>query len=297
MGDLVKTSDAVLPATSWRILPLAIGAMSCLMIVKVVDVAQAAGGMPSWLASFSQNLDPALNNPATPGPHATHLNIGTTSLPRVRSATLEPRHISTHNPEDLQVRPILAANAPAQQSNSTAAPNGANGGPGNSVTPNSASGNTAAGSPSSDQASSASERALLESLRNRREQLESRESTLEQRALTLEAAESRLNERLRDMDQLRARLEAEARARDERNESNWRGMVRTYEAMRPREAAAIMAELDLSVAIPVMDRMREARLAPILAAMPPDRARILTSELARHRSGSAGSTPGSNSQR
>ena len=33
-----------------------------------------------------------------------------------------------------------------------------------------------------------------------------------------------------------------------------------------------------------MDRMREAKAAPVLGAMKPERARLLTTELARHRS-------------
>jgi hypothetical protein len=39
----------------------------------------------------------------------------------------------------------------------------------------------------------------------------------------------------------------------------------------------------MSVLVQVVDRMREAKVAPVLGAMKPDRARLLTTELARHR--------------
>ena len=53
--------------------------------------------------------------------------------------------------------------------------------------------------------------------------------------------------------------------------------------MRPRDAAAIFDELEMPVLVRLMDRMREAKAAPVLGAMRPERARLLTAELARHR--------------
>ena len=64
-------------------------------------------------------------------------------------------------------------------------------------------------------------------------------------------------------------------------------MVKLYEGLRPRDAAAIFDELDLAVLVPLVDRLREAKAAPILGAMRPERARALTAELARHRNGRA----------
>jgi flagellar motility protein MotE (MotC chaperone) len=53
--------------------------------------------------------------------------------------------------------------------------------------------------------------------------------------------------------------------------------------MKPRDAAAIFNEMDLAILLPIVDRMKELKAAPVLAAMEPDRARRLTSELARMR--------------
>jgi len=125
---------------------------------------------------------------------------------------------------------------------------------------------------------------VLEALRARRAEIEAREAAIAQREMLIAAAERRLADRLGELDALRQRLEAEGRQRDERTEQGWRQMVRLYEGMRPRDAAAIFDELEMAVLIQVVDRMREAKAAPVLAAMRPERARIVTTELARHRS-------------
>lgn len=127
------------------------------------------------------------------------------------------------------------------------------------------------------------ERALLESLRNRRQEIERRAAELAQRELLLAAAERRLEQRLEEMRAIQARLESESRARDQREEAGIRQLVRVYEAMRPRDAAAILDELEMPVLLQVMDRMRDAKAAPVLAAMRPDRARAVTAELSRLR--------------
>ena len=129
----------------------------------------------------------------------------------------------------------------------------------------------------------AAERAILEALRARRAEIDTREVALAQREMLMAAAERRLTDRLDELGALRQRLEAEARTRDERTEQGWRQMVRLYEGMRPRDAASIFDELDMAVLIQVVDRMREARTGPVLAAMRPERARLVTTELARHR--------------
>jgi flagellar motility protein MotE (MotC chaperone) len=128
------------------------------------------------------------------------------------------------------------------------------------------------------------ERAVLEALRARRAEIEAREAALAQREMLVAAVERRLTGRLEELAALQQRLEAEARSRDERTEQGWRQMVRLYEGMRPRDAAGIFDDLDMPVLIQVVDRMRENKAAPVLAAMRPERARLVTTELARHRS-------------
>jgi flagellar motility protein MotE (MotC chaperone) len=128
------------------------------------------------------------------------------------------------------------------------------------------------------------ERALLGSLRTRRQELERQAEEMAQRELLLSAAERRITDRLAELRALQVRLEGEIRTRDEREEAGIRQLVRVYEVMRPRDAAAILDDLDMPILMQVLDRMREAKAAPLLAAMRPERARAATAELSRLRS-------------
>lgn len=132
------------------------------------------------------------------------------------------------------------------------------------------------------------ERALLESLRSRRQDIEAREAALRAREQVLEAAEKRLTVRLQEMETLQRKLVAEAEARNQQDEAGWRGLVKVYESMKPRDAAAIFDELEMPVLVQLVARMKEAKVSPVIGAMRPERARELTTELARLRAGRSG---------
>ncbi|MCS6921175.1 MAG: hypothetical protein NZM07_04525 [Elioraea sp.] len=127
------------------------------------------------------------------------------------------------------------------------------------------------------------ELAVLEDLRRRRLALEERERALAEREALVIAAERRLAARIEEIAALQRSLEAQDRAAREREEAGWRGLVRIYEQMRPRDAARIFNELEMGVLIEVVSRMRERLAAPILAGMEPEKAKALTAELALRR--------------
>lgn len=137
--------------------------------------------------------------------------------------------------------------------------------------------------PTRREAPTAAEVAILEELRARRQALEERERALLEREALLTAAERRLAARVEEIASLQARLEALDRAAREREDAGWRGLVRIYEQMRPRDAARIFNELEMPVLLEVVARMRERVAAPILAGMEPDKAKALTAELAARR--------------
>ncbi len=127
------------------------------------------------------------------------------------------------------------------------------------------------------------ERAVLEALRARRAEIEAREQQAAARETVVAAAERRLAQRVQELSALQQRLEALERDRAEREEAGLRGLVKLYEGMRPRDAATIFDELEMPVLVRIVDRMREAKASPVLGAMRPERARLLTAELARLR--------------
>lgn len=128
-----------------------------------------------------------------------------------------------------------------------------------------------------------SERGLLLDLRRRRGELEAREAALASRDAVLSATEKRLNARVDELASLQSKLESLEQARQARDAQNWQGLVKLYEAMKPRDAAAIFNDLDKPVLLGVLDRMKDGKAAAVLAAMAPDRARQATADLARQR--------------
>jgi flagellar motility protein MotE (MotC chaperone) len=127
------------------------------------------------------------------------------------------------------------------------------------------------------------ERALLLDLRKRSAALDAREAEAKQRDAVLAAAEARLTARLGELTGLQKRLEALEAARQARDEANWRGLVKLYESMKPADAGRIFNDLDLPVLLPILDRMKAAKAAAVLSAMQPERARLVTAELAQLR--------------
>jgi flagellar motility protein MotE (MotC chaperone) len=127
------------------------------------------------------------------------------------------------------------------------------------------------------------ERQLLLDLRTRRQELEAKERILAEREGVMQAAEQRLNARVTQLTALQARLEQLDADRRKREETNWTGLVKVYETMKPRDAAAIFNDMDMPVLLQVVDRMKDSKTALIFAAMQPDRARMLTTQLAAMR--------------
>ena len=127
------------------------------------------------------------------------------------------------------------------------------------------------------------ERKVLLDLRQRREELDARDAALAMRESVLAAAEQKLAARIGELQALQIKLEALDSARKQREDAGWQGLVKVYEMMKPRDAATIFNDLDMPVLLQVVNRMKEAKAAPVLAAMQPDKARELTTKLAQMR--------------
>ncbi|MBV8097391.1 MAG: hypothetical protein JO110_29940 [Acetobacteraceae bacterium] len=137
---------------------------------------------------------------------------------------------------------------------------------------------------------SEADRAILLDLRKRREELDAHERAIAAREAVVAAAEHKLAGRVDELQALQKRLEGLESARAARDEANWRGLVKLYESMKPRDAANIFNDLDMPVLLQIMDRMKEAKAALIVGSMQPDKARQLTAELAQMRT--KANTPG-----
>jgi flagellar motility protein MotE (MotC chaperone) len=127
---------------------------------------------------------------------------------------------------------------------------------------------------------SKSEIRVLQSLSDRREQIDARERELATREKLLEAAEKKVEARIAELKTIEASIEQMLEIRDEKEEEQIRSLVKVYENMKAKDAARIFESLDETILIAVMGRMREAKMADILAKMKPSAAQNLTVRLA-----------------
>jgi len=122
---------------------------------------------------------------------------------------------------------------------------------------------------------------LLQSLSQRRGQLDDREEELDTQLQLLAAAEAKLDAKLRALGDLKGEIEILIGQVEETERAEVLRMVTVYSRMKPREAAPIMVQLDDKVRLPVAAAMKEAALAAILAQMPAQEAKKLTESLAQ----------------
>jgi len=129
------------------------------------------------------------------------------------------------------------------------------------------------------------ERAVLERLQKRREELDQRDRELDMREGLLKAAEKHLEKRLEELKKLEADLKAAEQKKDEAEAARFKGVVSMYENMKPKEAARIFDRLELRVLLEVAAQMNPRRMSDIMAQMSPEAAERLTVELAARAQG------------
>lgn len=151
-----------------------------------------------------------------------------------------------------------------------------------------ASGKPAAGAkpaakPFDPELATESELDLLQKLAKRREELDERARDLDLREGMLKAAEQRLDEKIGELKKIQATIEGAIRKSDAEHDEKIQSLVKIYETMKPKEAARIFEQLDMPILLDVVERMREAKTAPILASMEPAKAKSVTAALAGRR--------------
>lgn len=138
---------------------------------------------------------------------------------------------------------------------------------------------------------SASEIEVLQSLAKRRDDLEKREQKLAAREALLTASEEEVDRKVAELTKLKADIEKLLGQQQEMEDGRINSLVKIYENMKPKEAATIFNTLDMDVLLSVIGRMKEAKSSPVLAAMDPEKARIVTIKLAEQRKLPAAAAP------
>jgi flagellar motility protein MotE (MotC chaperone) len=131
-------------------------------------------------------------------------------------------------------------------------------------------------------APSPAERALLERLQERRQELDKRARELDIREGLIAEAEKRIDARLTEIKEAKAQLATAELQKDQAEAARFKGLVTMYETMKPRDAAKIFDRLEVNVLLEVASLINPRNMSEILAQMSPDSAQKLTVELASH---------------
>ena len=245
-----------------RLLPTTITAMAVLLVLKSAVLLQGA-------VTHGQRLENVMVAVASAA-GAEHIKEAPKPVPSTPPAPAAEGH-----------KAVPAHEGPAQPGGIQPSGGQLGGGqPGGGTQPVAAQPAVDAVPPMSD-----SEKALLQELRQRRKELEARADAISTRESLLVAAEQKLGARVTELQSLQKRLESLEGAQKQKEDAGWQGMVKLYEAMKPKEAATIFNELSMPVLLQVLDRMKDAKAAAVMAAMSPDKARDVTAELAQLRTG------------
>ena len=128
---------------------------------------------------------------------------------------------------------------------------------------------------------SASERAILERLQARRQELETRAREIDIRENLLKSAEKRIESRVEELKATEARISSATGQKAETDAARMKGIITMYEGMKPKDAAKVFDRLEMSVLFEIASQIAPRKMSDILGLMQPEAAERLTVEMAR----------------
>lgn len=103
-----------------------------------------------------------------------------------------------------------------------------------------------------------------------------RQNRLREAEAVLAATEARVGTQIQRLNGVKREVEALMTQRSTLQQEDLKRMVAIYEAMKPRDAARILTDMETDIVVDVLDRIAERRAAPILAEMADAKAREVT---------------------
>lgn len=127
---------------------------------------------------------------------------------------------------------------------------------------------------------SSGERAVLERLQDRRQELDVRSREIDIRESLLKATEQRLESRAQELKDIEAKIRTASQKKGEVDTARFKGIVTMYENMKPKDAAKIFDRLEMKVLIEVATQMNPRKMSDVLGQMSAEAAERLTVEMA-----------------
>jgi flagellar motility protein MotE (MotC chaperone) len=138
--------------------------------------------------------------------------------------------------------------------------------------------------PAPGQPVSASERAVLERLQARRQELDARAREIDIRESLLKAAEKKSEAKVEELKATEAKISTETEQKNQAEAARFKGIITMYEAMKPKDAAKVFDRLEMPVLYQIASQIAPRKMSDILGLMQPEVAERLTTEMARRAS-------------
>lgn len=122
---------------------------------------------------------------------------------------------------------------------------------------------------------------VLQSLGERRGQLDKREDDLNTQLALMAAAEAKLDAKIKALNGLKGEVQGLLTEADSKEAAEIDRLVKVFEGMKAKDAAPRFTALDDAVRLPIAAKMKERSLSAIMAQMPAGEAKKLTEGLAR----------------
>jgi len=287
-----------------RLIPSVILAATVLLGLKVSDIfsvgslALAQAPSPNQATGVPIDLTSEANAAKAPSPMPAAAKLEDTSAAQqaaapptgpAQQAAAPPTATAPQQQAAAPQKQASAPQAPAQPTADVAkaAPPAEDARPGPQTAEASSSGAPSAAAPDAKPVMkdplllSPAEIEVLQELSARRAQLDRRAGDLDQQQIVMQAAEKRIDEKIAKLEALQKGIQSTVDKQNAADDARTQSLVKIYETMKPADAAQILSQLDMPILLQMLSRMKEAKTAPILAAMDPTKAEAITTAMAK----------------
>lgn len=270
----------------FRLIPVALFATICLFTLKVMGIVLDGGYTLGGSSSAKSESIAKTSVRPSPASTASPNEGATTAAGAGKNLQLALGAKQSWAQEMFNYPDVTGSVGETKPVEKPAAAAGKSGGPasaGNIVAPPRDPGGTPVPMDNGRPASGA-ERAILERLQERRQEIEARARELDIRDSLMNAAEKRMEARVGELKNIEARVNSAVQNKDDVDASRFKGLVAMYENMKPKDAAKIFDRLDLTILVQVTTMINPRKMSDILGQMSPEAAERLTVELANRAS-------------
>jgi flagellar motility protein MotE (MotC chaperone) len=120
----------------------------------------------------------------------------------------------------------------------------------------------------------------IKNLKAQKKKLEDQEREFPKKYHALKSIEKKIEEKTKSLQEAQNKLEGLVKGVDEKEKINLDRLVKMAEGMKPTEAAPILEGIDFPILLEIMELIKPGKASAILAAMAPNKAAYLMTQLA-----------------